>query len=179
MSTHGERPELIGGALWGHLQETFLLCSPAPICLSKVRLSPAFLHANRPGMLYTFLTTAQLPYCRGVLNISGDRYQSFGTIALSPWSMKAFVGAVSDSVRKDCINLLTYSPVGAYFWLSQGIVHHYCCCCWWLRISIIGRRATQCYVCRVPVLHGTFRNYSGRSPLRGAALCYFLSAVTF
>eukprot|EP00047_Mylnosiga_fluctuans_P003367 m.228796 g.228796 ORF g.228796 m.228796 type:complete len:516 (-) comp11791_c0_seq1:56-1603(-) len=49
-------------------------------------------------MLYTFLYTGTLPYCRLVLDIDSTRYQTFRTVALSPWSMKAFFGVVSDTV---------------------------------------------------------------------------------
>lgn len=38
-----------------------------------------------------------LPYFKR-LNVTGDRYQSFGTVAQTPWAMKAAIGLLSDTV---------------------------------------------------------------------------------
>lgn len=40
---------------------------------------------------------AALPFYKN-LGISGDRYQSYGTVAGTPWAMKAAIGLLSDSV---------------------------------------------------------------------------------
>ena len=50
------------------------------------------------GALYGFLTSGMLPFFRTYLGVSGSRLQAFQTVALAPWSMKAFIGLVSDIV---------------------------------------------------------------------------------
>jgi len=42
--------------------------------------------------------SAQLPYFKKGLGVTGERYQSFGTVASTPWSMKAAIGLLSDTV---------------------------------------------------------------------------------
>ncbi len=42
--------------------------------------------------------SAQLPYFKKGLGVTGERYQSFGTVAATPWSMKAAIGLLSDTV---------------------------------------------------------------------------------
>ncbi len=50
-------------------------------------------------MIYTFLWNARLPYSKEVLKIDSNRYQVFSVVGNLPWSLKAFIGAVSDTVR--------------------------------------------------------------------------------
>lgn len=42
--------------------------------------------------------SAQLPYFKKGLGVTGERYQSFGTVAATPWSMKAAIGLISDTI---------------------------------------------------------------------------------
>lgn len=42
-------------------------------------------------------SSAQLPYFKK-LKITGDKYQSIGTVAATPWAMKAAIGLLSDTV---------------------------------------------------------------------------------
>lgn len=41
--------------------------------------------------------SAMLPYFKN-LNITGDKYQSYGTVAQTPWALKAAIGLLSDTV---------------------------------------------------------------------------------
>lgn len=41
--------------------------------------------------------SAMLPYFKN-LGITGDKYQSYGTVAQTPWAMKAAIGLISDTV---------------------------------------------------------------------------------
>ena len=50
------------------------------------------------GMLFAFLSQSRLPFAKNVLHMPTQEYQRFGTIAMTPWSMKAFIGCVSDTV---------------------------------------------------------------------------------
>ena len=50
------------------------------------------------GFLYTMLVTGQLPYFRSYEHVSGSSYQAYGTVAMTPWSMKALFGAISDAL---------------------------------------------------------------------------------
>lgn len=38
-----------------------------------------------------------LPYFKN-LNVTGDKYQSYGTVAQTPWALKAAIGLLSDTV---------------------------------------------------------------------------------
>lgn len=41
--------------------------------------------------------SAQLPYFKSI-NITGEKYQSYGTVAQTPWALKAAIGLLSDTV---------------------------------------------------------------------------------
>lgn len=58
------------------------------------------------GALYSFLTSGLLPFFQKTLGVSGSRYQAYSTVALSPWSMKAFIGMVSD-----CMPIMGYYKI--------------------------------------------------------------------
>eukprot|EP01059_Diplonema_ambulator_P027777 TRINITY_DN4644_c0_g1_i5.p1 TRINITY_DN4644_c0_g1~~TRINITY_DN4644_c0_g1_i5.p1 ORF type:complete len:612 (+),score=117.24 TRINITY_DN4644_c0_g1_i5:97-1836(+) len=50
------------------------------------------------GTLYTMLSKGQLPYYMDYIKTSGADYQKYGTIAMTPWPLKAAMGALSDTV---------------------------------------------------------------------------------
>eukprot|EP00298_Acanthocystis_sp_HF-20_P017496 c21763_g2_i1.p1 GENE.c21763_g2_i1~~c21763_g2_i1.p1 ORF type:complete len:538 (-),score=185.87 c21763_g2_i1:76-1689(-) len=49
------------------------------------------------GMLTTCLSLGQLPYYQS-LGVSGERYQAYRTVALTPWTIKSLLGTISDSI---------------------------------------------------------------------------------
>jgi BT1 family len=49
------------------------------------------------GPVYTMITSGQLPYFKSI-GITGERFQSYGVVASTPWAMKAVIGIVSDSL---------------------------------------------------------------------------------
>eukprot|EP00053_Salpingoeca_punica_P018716 m.184662 g.184662 ORF g.184662 m.184662 type:complete len:708 (-) comp17489_c0_seq6:1685-3808(-) len=55
------------------------------------------------GSLATFLNVGLLPYFKNYLNVSGQKYQAYGTVANTPWSLKGFIGVLSD-----CMPLFGY-----------------------------------------------------------------------
>lgn len=50
------------------------------------------------GSLMQLTTSAQLPYFKKNLGITGTEYQAYGTAAMTPWAMKALIGTISDAV---------------------------------------------------------------------------------
>ncbi|KNC82139.1 hypothetical protein SARC_05559 [Sphaeroforma arctica JP610] len=56
------------------------------------------------GTLGTFVGVGQLPYFKEHLKVSGSEYQAYRTAAMTPWAMKALMGAISDSI-----------PIAGYF----------------------------------------------------------------
>jgi len=54
------------------------------------------------GMVYTFLQTAMLPYFQ-LMGVSGTKFQLASVVAMIPWSMKGWIGVLSDIV-----------PIGRY-----------------------------------------------------------------
>jgi len=50
------------------------------------------------GSLMQLTTSAQLPYFKNNLGITGTEYQAYGTAAMTPWAMKALIGTISDAV---------------------------------------------------------------------------------
>jgi hypothetical protein len=49
------------------------------------------------GPVFQMITSAQLPYFKSI-GITGQQYQSYGTVASTPWAMKAAIGITSDAV---------------------------------------------------------------------------------
>merc|ERR1712176_168859 len=48
------------------------------------------------GSLFTCLHLNMLPYFK-LLGVNGDRYQSFRTLSITPWSLKPLIGTISDT----------------------------------------------------------------------------------
>lgn len=49
------------------------------------------------GPVYQMIVSGQLPYFKSI-GVSGELYQSYGTVASTPWAMKAAIGILSDAV---------------------------------------------------------------------------------
>lgn len=49
------------------------------------------------GPVYQMTGSAQLPYFKSI-GVTGQMYQSYGTVAMTPWAMKAAIGMISDSL---------------------------------------------------------------------------------
>ncbi|CDF36377.1 unnamed protein product [Chondrus crispus] len=49
------------------------------------------------GFIFQMATSAMLPYFKN-LGVTGDKYQSYGTVAQTPWALKAAIGLLSDTV---------------------------------------------------------------------------------
>jgi hypothetical protein len=49
------------------------------------------------GPVFQMMTSAQLPYFKSI-GITGQQYQSYGTVASTPWAMKAAIGITSDAM---------------------------------------------------------------------------------
>lgn len=69
-----------------------LICS-----LTLVKFSVFAAYFGVKGALYSFNGLVLLPYYKG-LGVSGRDYQVYGTISVAPFSMKALIGVISDSV---------------------------------------------------------------------------------
>lgn len=54
-------------------------------------------YAGLKGFIFQMAGSAMLPYFKN-LNITGDKYQSYGTVAQTPWALKAAIGLLSDTV---------------------------------------------------------------------------------
>eukprot|EP01060_Flectonema_neradi_P010558 TRINITY_DN17638_c0_g1_i2.p1 TRINITY_DN17638_c0_g1~~TRINITY_DN17638_c0_g1_i2.p1 ORF type:complete len:583 (+),score=42.17 TRINITY_DN17638_c0_g1_i2:91-1839(+) len=50
------------------------------------------------GSLYTLYSKGQMPYYLDYMGTSGDNYQRYGTFSMTPWALKAAIGALSDTV---------------------------------------------------------------------------------
>eukprot|EP00123_Amoebidium_parasiticum_P008792 comp19027_c0_seq1/m.21424 comp19027_c0_seq1/g.21424 ORF comp19027_c0_seq1/g.21424 comp19027_c0_seq1/m.21424 type:complete len:612 (-) comp19027_c0_seq1:50-1885(-) len=48
------------------------------------------------GFLYQLLMSSQLPFFLQYLQVPATHYQIYGTVATTPWSMKALIGFISD-----------------------------------------------------------------------------------
>ena len=50
------------------------------------------------GSLYTLYSKGQMPYYLDYMGTSGDLYQRYGTFSMTPWALKAAIGALSDTI---------------------------------------------------------------------------------
>eukprot|EP01064_Diplonema_japonicum_P031003 TRINITY_DN5412_c0_g1_i1.p1 TRINITY_DN5412_c0_g1~~TRINITY_DN5412_c0_g1_i1.p1 ORF type:complete len:598 (+),score=61.62 TRINITY_DN5412_c0_g1_i1:84-1796(+) len=50
------------------------------------------------GGLYTLFVRGQMPYYLDYIKASGADYQRYGTFSVTPWAMKAMIGALSETV---------------------------------------------------------------------------------
>lgn len=57
----------------------------------------ASVYLGLKGPVYTMLQSAQLPFFKSI-GVTGERFQSFGIVASTPWSLKAAIGLLSDSL---------------------------------------------------------------------------------
>jgi hypothetical protein len=81
-------------------ERTFYPVNAGSAFLSRIRgnFGPDFVwmlfsaYFGVKGSLFTFVTLGQLPFYQKYMKVSGVQYQIYGTIAMTPFAMKAFIG---------------------------------------------------------------------------------------